>query len=272
MTLILNEIHGMGSERAPLMIAAADRRVSNKDQSYHSTRLKLFPLPAFAGAISYFGLAAFPQGNSLVFLSDWLPAFIHRSGALNLAEFAASLKLELEAIVPKSVLRAQPSGFHICGFDGQGRPDFWFLSNIGAMQGFEYTDLRETYLEPASHFLGRDAGGFGLDLSTGRGPRGRVQFYRNGDFRVHAIASETLDVALHTLAQFPDFRLPRTPAEYGQCRLGSSLRWLRTSTRRGRANRSSRVQSTSLCFRHPGAQSNTALHPTAAGAIVSSRG
>lgn len=77
------------------------------------------------------------------------------------------------------------------------------------MRGFEYTDLRGVYLDPESHFLGRDADGFGLDLATGRAPTGRVQLYRNGNFRVHAIASEALDQALTTLGQFPDFRLPR---------------------------------------------------------------
>ncbi len=215
MTLILNEIHGMGLDRQPLMIAAADRRISNPDGSYHSTRRKLFPLPRLGGAVSYFGLAAFPQGGRQIFFSDWLPAFIRHSGDLTVAAFAANLRRELNHNVPRTSLRANPSGFHICGFDARGRPDFWFLSNIGAMRGFQYTDLREAYLDSASHFLGRDAGAFGLDVATGRAPIGAGQVYRNGDFRVHAIASESLDQVFSTLGQFADFRLPRTAAEYG---------------------------------------------------------
>jgi len=148
-------------------------------------------------------------------LSDWLPAFIRRSRAPSLADFAASLKRELEGVIPRAFLGSQPSGFHICGFDEQVRPDFWFLSNIGAMRGFEYTDLRGVYLDPASHFLGRDADRFGFDLTTGRAPIGSVQLYRNGDFRVHAIAAEALDRVLSTLGHFADFKLPRTPTEYG---------------------------------------------------------
>jgi len=165
--------------------------------------------------VSYFGLAAFPHRGRQIFLSDWLPDFIRRSQATSVTECAGELHVRLNDVVPGHVLLARPSGLHLCGFDTDGRPDFWFISNIGGMQGFEYTDLRDAYSEPASHFLGRDAVSFGLDLATGRAPMGRVQIYRNGDFRVHAIASEALDATLSTLGQFPDFRLPNTPAGYG---------------------------------------------------------
>ena len=63
MTLILNEIHGMGPNRQPVIIAAADRRISNQDGSYHSTRQKRFRVPRISGAVSYFGLAEFPHGE-----------------------------------------------------------------------------------------------------------------------------------------------------------------------------------------------------------------
>jgi hypothetical protein len=215
MTLVLNEIHGMGPTRQPLMIAAADRRISNQDGSYNSSRRKVFRVPRIAGAVSYFGLAEFPQGGRQTFLSDWLQSFVRRSQAAAIADLAQDLWQALNAVVPGRLLLTQPSGLHLCGFDADGRPDFWFISNIGGMQGFEYTDLQDTYLQPASHFLGRDAGGFGLDLATGRAPVGRLQIYRNGDFRVHAIVSEALDRAFSTFREFPDFGVPNTPAEYG---------------------------------------------------------
>src|SRR6187549_1694618 len=177
MTLILNEIHGLGPNRQPLVIAAADRRISNQDGSYHSSRRKVFPIPRVAGAVSYFGLAAFPHRGRQIFLSDWLPDFIRRSQATSVTEFAGELHVRLNDVVPGHVLLARPSGLHLCGFDTDGRPDFWFISNIGGMQGFEYTDLRDAYSEPASNFLGRDAVSFGLDLATGRAPMGRVQIY-----------------------------------------------------------------------------------------------
>lgn len=214
MTLILNEIYGRGSDRPPLMVAAADRRVTNPDGSYNSSRRKLFPVARIAGAVSYFGIAAFTQGTTQVFLSDWLPRFIRNSQTNTISDFAEELRAGLNSVVSPALLRIQPSGFHVCGFDLYGRPDFWFVSNVGAMQGFAYTDLRSSYLEPASHFLGRDAMALGFDVETGRGPEGRVQIYRNGDVRVHAVASEAIDTALSALGQFPDFRLPRTPIEY----------------------------------------------------------
>jgi hypothetical protein len=215
MTLVWNEIHGMGADRQPLMIAAADRRISNPDGSYHSTRRKIFKVPRIAGAVSYFGLAAFLHGGKQVFLSEWLPSFIHKSRADSIAAFAKELQQSLNAVVPMRHLQVQHSGLHVCGFDTQGRPDFWYISNIGSMQGFEYKDLRTSYAEAASHFLGGNTSGFGLDPATGRAPSGHVQIYRNGDIRVHAVASEALDHALGALQQFPDFRVPRTPAQYG---------------------------------------------------------
>jgi len=205
----------MGPTRQPLMIAAADRRISRPDGSYHSTRRKVFPVPRISGAVSYFGLAAFSQGARQTFLSDWLPDFIQRSRVTAVETFAQELHQSLGAVVSGRLLRTQPSGLHVCGFDAEGRPDFWFISNIGAMQGFEYTDLRSAYFDPASHFRGGDTAEFGLDLATGRAPAGNVQIFRNGDVRVHTIASEALDTALSALRQFPDFRLPRTSAEYG---------------------------------------------------------
>ena len=215
MTLVLNEIHGMGPSRQPFMIAAADRRISKPDGSYHSTRRKVFEVPRIAGAVSYFGLAAFSQRGKQVFLSDWLPDFIQDSRAVSIATFAQDLQQSLNSLVPGHILRTQPSGLHVCGFDAQGRPDFWYITNIGRMQGFEYTDLRSSYFQASSHFLGGDTTRFGLDPATGRAPMGHVQIFRNGDIRVHAIASEALDNALGALQQFPDFKVPRTLAEYG---------------------------------------------------------
>jgi hypothetical protein len=216
MTLVLNEIHVLDGFKQTLMVAAADRRISNPDGSYNSSRRKLLAVPGLRGAVSYFGVAAFPVQGKLVFLDEWLRSFIRRSKTNTLNDFAVSLRGELNRQVPRGVLRTQPSGFHICGYNPLGIPDFWFLSNIGAMSGFEYIDLCESYLEPASHFLGRDASALGWGSAPSSPSRSGVQIYRNGDFRVHAFASEALDGLLATLGQFPDFRQPRTPAEYGE--------------------------------------------------------
>jgi hypothetical protein len=215
MTLVLNEIYGLGPSSPPFIVAAADRRISNPDGSYNSTRRKLFDVPRLFGAVSYFGVAAFQRGSRLVFLNDWLPQFISGTQAADLGEFARELRAELSAMIPRTVLRHQVSGFHICGYDPAGRPDFWFLSNIVAMQGPQYAQLQDRYSEPASQFLGRDASAVGFDPSTGRAELGRVQIYRNGDVRVHVLASEGIDRMLEVLSQFPDFRRPTNPTQYG---------------------------------------------------------
>src|SRR4030095_370447 len=166
MSLVLNEIHGRGDGLAPFIVAAADRRISNPDGTYHSTRRKLFAVPKIAGAVSYFGLAAFSQRGRLVFLSDWLPTFIRRTPETTPGGFAQALFQELGGLMDSRALASAPSGFHICGFDDCGRPDFWFMSNIGRMNGFAYVDLHPSCSAPASHFLVRYACARGANVIT----------------------------------------------------------------------------------------------------------
>ena len=217
MTLVLNEIHALDGFRDTLMITAADRRISNLDGTYHSTRRKLFKIDYLNGAVSYFGQAAVCSGRKKVFLSDWLPNFIRRTTDANdLRTFATRLRNELSRIMPKYILRKHPSGFHICGYQKNGLPDFWFLSNIGLMKGFNYI-CQDHYAEPLSQFLERDAkANFGWDGSNlGSAKSNIVQIYRNGDFRVHVAAWEKLDSIFKELQNFPDFNRPRNPKQYG---------------------------------------------------------
>jgi len=170
------------------------------------------------GAIAYFGLAVvYPNGRPQ-YMSDWLPRFIERhSYVRDLESFANTLREELIRVVPAKVLRVNPSGFHICGYDGAGHPDFWYLSNIGGLQDFKYIGLKPQYAPPESHFLGRDAPrNFGWDGKNPLSARNGVQTYRNGDFRAHVAAWELLDDIYSRLLQFPDFKPPRTHSEYGE--------------------------------------------------------
>jgi len=209
-------IHGLSDS---LIIAAADRRISRfPDGTYDSTRRKLFKIPYLKGAISYFGLASvFPNGQRQ-YLSDWLPNFsTHQSKAQDLKSFANSLRNELNGIVPSNILKQVPSGFHICGYDMRGFPDFWYLSNIGRMQGFAYIKLKPKYASPKSHFLDRDARTkFGWDGVNPLSARNGASVYRNGDFRAHVVAWESLDSIFNQLFQFPDFKPPRTFDQYGE--------------------------------------------------------
>lgn len=158
MTLILNEIHLLDGLNKTMLVAAADQRISKPDGSYEATRKKLFTIPHLSATISYFGLASVYPGGKIKYLSDWLPKFINtQSRTLNLETLAQNLRDALHRVIPQSTLQGQPSGFHIAGYNSQGFPEFWHLSNIGDMRGFQYVDFKPRYGPPSPDFLGRDA-------------------------------------------------------------------------------------------------------------------
>jgi hypothetical protein len=218
MTLVLNEIHMLEGLRKTFIVAAADRRISKSNGSYDSTRRKLFRIPYLNGAVSYFGLAAVYPSGERQYLSEWLPSFIRgQSSAGTLQSFAQYLTESLNNAVPSSVLKNHASGFHICGYDRNGWPDFWYVSNIGAMTGFQQTNLNGRYFAPESHFLERDASKVhGWDRSNPLSAKNGVQTYRNGDYRAHVAAWDLLDQIYGRLTQFPDFRIPSSTEEYAR--------------------------------------------------------
>jgi len=200
------------------MVAAADRRLSYKNGSYGGTRKKLFQIPYLKGSISYFGLAVLinPDGSEL-FISDLLMAFIRKNSHCDdLPSFSINLRNELSRVVPGNILKQNLSGFHICGYDSNGIPDFWYFSNIGRMEGYQYTDLKMEYGAPSSHFLDRDAKEYGWNGSDKISVSNNIRIYRNGDLRAHVVAWEILDDILKNLGKFPDFKIPTTPLRYGE--------------------------------------------------------
>lgn len=216
MTLILNEIHLVKGLARTVLVAAADRRIAWPDGKYDSTRRKLFDIPYLRGTISYYGLAVvYPKGKQ-EYLSSWLPNFIRAHHSITtLKDFVSSLREELHRVICPEILRKNASGFHVCGYQPDGLPDFWHLRNVGGLKEFVYSDLQPRYLCPTSDFLGRDARKeFGWDGKDPGSARNGVQVYRNGDFRAHAIASEHLDAILSSFFQFPDFARPVSVADY----------------------------------------------------------
>lgn len=215
MTLITNEIHMVDGFSRILLIFAADRRLTNLDGSYGGTKQKLFRIPYLEGGVSYFGLATVFPNNRPRYLSDWLRDFITRhSSVRTLSDFAAELRTGLHEVIPENILSKHASGFHICGYNAQGLPEFWFLRNIGGMSGFNYTDLRSRYMEPTADFLDRDAKMLGWDGVNPKSIQNIVQVYRNGDFRAHAVAFGRLDEVLMEMRSFPDFKPPREPEDW----------------------------------------------------------
>jgi len=219
-TLIVNEICAYQGLNKTIVVAAADQLIMTPDGK-QVRRKKLFEIPYLRGTVSYFGLAeVFPDGRRQD-LSAWLPAFIREHSAIaDFETFAMRLREALHGVVPEAALRNNPSGFHISGFNSHGLPDFWFLTNVGHFEEFQYRCLRARYGLPESHFLGRDAKNLGWD---GRDPssvrNSQLQTYRNGDIRAHVAVWNLLDRALTELTQLPGhprFRRPTTPAEYGK--------------------------------------------------------
>jgi len=198
------------------MVAAADRRLSNPDGSHYATHKKLLKIPYLKGAISYFGLAAIKRhGKKDLLISDFLSAFIrNNTSCTDLNSFSANLKGALSNIVTRNILRQCASGFHICGYNKNGIPDFWFFSNCALAQNYCYKDFQDEYNNPSSHFLGRDAKSFGWNGSDKNSISNHIRTYRNGDLRVHEAAWKALDNIYLELIKFPDFVMLTKEQEY----------------------------------------------------------
>jgi hypothetical protein len=217
-TLILNEIHLLRGLSETMLIAGADRRVTVPGGD-PEVRRKLFRIPQLNATVSYFGVADVFPGGKIERLSSWLPNFIvAQSAAPDMESFAKNLRDELQRVIPRSVLEDYVSGFHMCGYNDDGLPDFWHFTNVGRLEGLYYKDLRGEYGPPSPDFLGRDAQKqFGWDGADPKSARNGVRSYRNGDLRAHVAVWRDLDESLlKKLFQFPGFRQPASPAEAGR--------------------------------------------------------
>lgn len=241
MTLVLNEIHLIEGLKRTFLIAAADRRLTKPDGSRYDAYPKLFEIPYLNGAVSYFGLAEFEQPGKSVRMWEFLPAFVRaHSDLADLGAFSVALRNKLESAIPKSLLKEQTLGFHICGYGRTGLPDFWWLTNIRDFDDTgRVTERKATFKEPGSHFLGRDApahfGWNGSDLMSAQS--GRFALYRNGDIRIHVQVAERVDQMFEQIWDLPDFQRPVTPAEFKQYALykfrfivGLQQKWFKNST------------------------------------------
>ena len=147
-------------------------------------------------------------------MSDWLRAFITKSSAIrSLRDFTFELRNELQRVIPKHVLGKHPSGFHICGYNSQGFPEFWYLSNIGGISDFEYTNINQSYSDPTEDFLNRDAKKLGWNGKDPQSVDNKGWVYRNGDIRAHVVSFGLLDQVLFGMLSFPDFRKLEKPED-----------------------------------------------------------
>jgi hypothetical protein len=199
MTLLTTEIHR--PDRADAVIVfAADRRISRGDIR-DSEQPKIFRIDRLHAGIGYFGLAEVPTSSATEPMAAWLERFLIGSVASTLGDLACELSAALNAVVPAPWRRSEISGFHLCGFATQSRPEFWYIRNCDdspAQNPLGTYSVRED-------FQGRDAPRF---------PPNTAIVYRNGDIRAHVCAWEAIDKAFIGLLAAPDFRVSDTPAEY----------------------------------------------------------
>jgi len=200
-----------------LLVFAADRRLSKADGSYGGMARKLFRIPYLDSAVSYFGLATVYPRDKQHLLSEWLKDFIVRHNSMScLRDFTYKLRDTLNDVVPRRILEKCPSGFHVCGYNSNGLPEFWRFSNIGRVSDFAYHDLQTQYGEPREDFLGRDARRLGWDGQNLGSVRNSVQIYRNGDFKAHVFFWERLDGILVDMQKFQDIKKVETVEDYAR--------------------------------------------------------
>lgn len=198
------------------ILALADRMITHKGVPTE-IRKKLIDIPYLNATVSYYGLAGFPLGAKEWEMAEFLRQFIRRSNSIdNLGDFSMMLREELAKIIPRDLLKTNPSGFHICGY-GKGRlPELWHLTNVGNFKNFRYGDFHSSYLDPSEDFLGRDAPKYLKwekgTLKTREQRGGRT--YRNGDVRAHVLVYELLDDLMKNLFQFDDFSGPQDIMDY----------------------------------------------------------
>jgi hypothetical protein len=175
MTILANEIRIRGSIKDVTLIQVADRRLSIAGQ-FHSNQKKVFEIPYIRASVGYFGLA---QPTMQEFFSSWLPNVIrHGHSIKTVKEFSQYLMNELNNKVSKTLLRSNPSGFHICGLAEDGVPEFYFVRNIERMEGPFYRGFLESY-SCSEDFRTRDA----IRTTSLSTLHDSIFWYVNGDLR-----------------------------------------------------------------------------------------
>jgi len=205
MTLITTEIHVQKEICKSIIFMAADRCMSRRGKHAGIAR-KIFPISNLKAGIGFFGIAEILINKQWKSMSPWLQNFIAKNYNVgSMRSLARLLKKELDKNIPNDVKRKYPSGFHLTGFNSEGYPEFWFVTNIGGMKGTAYTNLKD-YFSISEDFLRRDLGKLGYDGIKPTIPAIKNQCYRHGDTRAHIIVWEKFDRILMEFFSLPDFK------------------------------------------------------------------
>ncbi len=215
MTLLTNEIQVPANLQQSIIVFAADRRISFLNK-FHSLGKKVFRIEYLNAGIGFFGLAEVRPSGRKQSMSTWLPHFITQHHHIrSLRDFADALRAELDLVVPNNIKLSNPSGFHLAGFNNQNYPEFWFIRNIGGMNGVRYTNLRDRYFI-SEDFLSPDAPKQGYNGVAPQVPQPFVRIYRNGDIVAHILAWEKFDDIFEDFFSLPEFKKLRTLSDYVQ--------------------------------------------------------
>jgi hypothetical protein len=142
-----------------------------------------------------------------IFIRHYQTFISKNSDCNSLDDFANRLRVHLNNVVPKNLLKSFASGFHISGFDNNGWPHFLHISNVGKMEKYEYNELLDTYKEPYQDFQDRDAKKyFGWDGKNPKSAKNKGFIYRNGDIRTHVLVSKKFDDLMKDIFELPDFK------------------------------------------------------------------
>lgn len=142
MTLIVNEImYFPGNPGRSLIVAAADSQIT-ENGAPRAPQRKIFQIESLNATVSYFGMVDVNMKESF---EDLLARFVISHGTNDIRTFAHALRSEIDMRVDKSRLATRASGLHVCGFNGKGVPEFWFIRNIRGMEGVSYRGFERTY-------------------------------------------------------------------------------------------------------------------------------
>lgn len=127
MTLLTTEIHRHYQADA-VIVFAADQRISRGDIR-DSEQPKVFRVDRLRAGIGYFGMAEVFAAGGREPMAVWLSRFLDGSAAPTLVALANELATALNTAVPADWRASETSGFHLCGFAEQARPEFWYVRN-----------------------------------------------------------------------------------------------------------------------------------------------
>jgi hypothetical protein len=208
MTILITEIYTPKDLTQATIVFAADSKVT-RNGKHDSQCSKIFRVPYMKAGVGFFGLAEINNEQTASYLTNFIN---NNTSITSLNEWAEALKKDLQRKIGSNDLACNRIGIHLCGFNKDNLPEFWFIRNISGMDGHQYLNpLPDIKID--EQFLARDIPTYLEDGSTNMVKEPRYQVYRNGDTRVDAYA-KALDCVIDGLCRHDDFKKPKGIEDY----------------------------------------------------------